>query len=338
MKFRTILSIFAAALAFTAVSCSDDDDDTTSEYLDGSLSVTFPTYVQPGFSKTFALDTLESLTRSDGGTIGFYVIYPDSSRDTLRTYDGVTVQPTFTITAPDETGSHSFSLCAYCEGDYYGSTASNSFVVIKEGLNTGSLTGYRAKFEDINFTDDRDSRSYLASKAPDGNYWMRQNLAWEGAGRPFFSSPQAAYIFGHFYSWTEAQTACPAGWHLPSDAEFATLCTSCGADAVTFAPDIADAAAHLIEDISFHDEKMWEYWPAVQVDNAACFSALPFGYAVLQGDSVEYTGYGSYAAFWTADEASGLGVYRYMYEDNNSIFQGLGDKETLLLPIRCLKD
>ena len=338
MKFRIFFSVFAAALALSAVSCSDDDDDTTSEYLDGSFYIEFPSYVKAGFTKEFCLDTLQNLSRSDGGAIGFYVSYPDSEKDTLVTIDGTIVHSTFTITAPEDMGSSSFMLAAFVDGDYYGSTSSVSFTVIQDGLNTGSLTGYRAKFEDINFTDGRDGKSYLASKAPDGSYWMRQNLAWEGAGQPYQSSPQASYVFGRYYSWNEALTACPDGWHLPSEAEFASLCTSCGADAESIAPDIADAAAHLIEDISFHDSSLWEYWPAVQVDNKACFSALPFGYAVLQGDSVTYGGAGSYAAFWTSDEASGRGVYRYIYEDNNTLFQGLADKESQLIQIRCVRD
>ena len=30
-------------------------------------------------------------------------------------------------------------------------------------------------------------------------------------------------IFGKYYTWTEAQTACPEGWELPSDADFVEL-------------------------------------------------------------------------------------------------------------------
>jgi len=51
----------------------------------------------------------------------------------------------------------------------------------------------------------------------DGITWAKYNV---GAKGTFVSSPQD---YGNEYTWDEAQSACPAGWRLPTTAEFEKL-------------------------------------------------------------------------------------------------------------------
>ena len=71
------------------------------------------------------------------------------------------------------------------------------------------------------------------------------------------------------------------------------------------------------------------------------FCALPFGFLDFTLEDAPENGYKEYACFWTADEDeedNSLGVFRYIYQKDNSIQRGLGDKETLALSVRCVKD
>ncbi len=94
------------------------------------------------------------------------------------------------------------------------------------------------------FTDSRDGNVYKTVTI--GNQtWMAQNLAYlpsvVGPGTGSYTTPYY-YVYGYngtnvstakatdhyntygvLYNWPAALTACPAGWHLPSDAEWTQL-------------------------------------------------------------------------------------------------------------------
>jgi uncharacterized protein (TIGR02145 family)/prepilin-type N-terminal cleavage/methylation domain-containing protein len=100
-----------------------------------------------------------------------------------------------------------------------------------------------------NLTDSRDSNIYTT--VPIGTQcWMKKNLAYlpsvvgSGTGSettPYYyvygydgtdvatAKSQSNYTtYGVLYNWTAANTACPSGWHLPTDAEFTTLTNTTG--------------------------------------------------------------------------------------------------------------
>lgn len=92
-------------------------------------------------------------------------------------------------------------------------------------------------------TDARDGRVYRTVVL--GNQtWMAQNLAYRRAsgstdsvGTCYYESPDSCAKYGALYTWEEAmagasssnavpsavQGVCPAGWHLPSDAEWTAM-------------------------------------------------------------------------------------------------------------------
>ncbi len=90
----------------------------------------------------------------------------------------------------------------------------------------------------------------------------------------------------------------------------------------------------------FVDKSMWTYWPEVPITNSLKFCALPVGFLDFTLDGVPEDGYKQYACFWTADEneETNLGVFRYIYEKENVIRKGVGDKETLAMSVRCVRD
>lgn len=74
--------------------------------------------------------------------------------------------------------------------------------------------------------DTRDGTIYNCVLMPDGKWWSVENLRWAGAGRAYNDSPANEAIYGRLYTWEEANTGCPPGTHLPSDAEWTALETA----------------------------------------------------------------------------------------------------------------
>ncbi|MDD5753009.1 MAG: FISUMP domain-containing protein [Candidatus Pacebacteria bacterium] len=96
----------------------------------------------------------------------------------------------------------------------------------------------------VNFTDSRDSQIY-STKVFGSQCWMIKNLAYlpsvvgpgtgsesdpyyyvynyDGTDVPTAKSQINYNNYGVLYNWPATTTACPTGWHVPSDAEFKTL-------------------------------------------------------------------------------------------------------------------
>jgi uncharacterized protein (TIGR02145 family) len=54
--------------------------------------------------------------------------------------------------------------------------------------------------------------------------WMRDNLNYAtGSSWCYANNAANCNTYGRLYNWSTAITACPSGWHLPSDAEWKTL-------------------------------------------------------------------------------------------------------------------
>lgn len=71
---------------------------------------------------------------------------------------------------------------------------------------------------------DPDGNVYETVVMADGKRWMAKNLNVTVPGSyTYENSPTAGEKYGRLYTWVAAQTACPAGYHLPSQGEWLTL-------------------------------------------------------------------------------------------------------------------
>lgn len=308
--------------------CKDDDDDTP--YLSGSVTYdALPSYVVYGDS--FHREV--SGAYADGGEIVGYRLYDamTASSDTLRC-EGVAGDVSFDYTVSKDTvGTFTITVYAFCSG-YYGISRSNSFTVVNPSLGSkGSLTGHPFGTLLLNFVNDsRDGGRYYTTVAG-GKVWMAQNLHYSASGQPYYNAEAMSPIFGRYYTYDEALTACPAGWHLPADAEFVALAGS-GAEH----EKISGAAAALKGPLSFNGSGMWPYSSSsIKETNTTLFTAIPVGYSTSPG---EFKGYGDGAFFWTADalDASNS-LVRYLKYDSDDILAASMDR-TFRASVRCVKD
>lgn len=305
-----------ALLAGSAIwGCKKDDETVNTPSLNGLYLSSVPSFV--AVADVLKVDAdITSLTTSDRskpGPVSLIWQVNSAQKDTL-TKDAGKTNPQFSYRI-DTLGSYTIFCYAYAK-DYYSASATASFKAIAPDT---ALEGVEHK--DVVNLDGQD----YGTVAIGGKTWLSQNLYKMGLGASFENSPVVDVVFGRLYNWKEAQTACPAGWHLPTAAEFdQCLGTDAGA---------------LMADASFLKEKMWEYWPGVTPTNSLGFNAIPVGYWDKNNKVEPYGSYSSYAAWWTASSADQKGgEYRYIYEDLPQVQKAWGDKETLYMSVRCVQD
>ena len=336
MDFKkfSLLAAAAIALLYFAVSCKDDDDDDT-EYMSGTLTFTsIPAFVLVGAE--FEL-TPDGVYRDDGGDFGIYWYCDyDSVKDTV-VYEGEEGDGTWTFVVPDTLSTVTVYCYAYADG-YYSSSASAEAVIVDPGYGR-TVTGNDLPGDSSWITDSRDGKRYYYTTIGSLD-WTRTNIAYTEFGVPYYDCSAMTNIFGQYYTWTEAQEACPDGWRVPSGEDWLDLAEALGVEDAQADDTFYGISGNLVVDAYFNVEtRMWEYWPAVTVNNSTLFSALPTGYATVLTEGHTWGGAWEYAAYWTSEEDDeGRGYYRYFYAELPDIHLGRIDKDAMVLPIRCVRD
>jgi len=172
------------------------------------------------------------------------------------------------------------------------------------GTNYGNQVSFTTE-ELTSFIDSRDGTEY--STVQIGNQiWMAENLKY----LPYVYAPSSGsntlkyyYVYnfsgtivsaakatsnyntyGVLYNWTAALSACPTGWHLPSDSEWTELSDYLGGESV--------AGGKLKETGTSH----WSN-PNTGATNETDFTALPGGY---RSTSNSFYSLGTYGYFWSS--------------------------------------
>ena len=209
------------------------------------------------------------------------------------------------------------------------------------------------------FTDPRDGNVYKIITIGD-QVWMAENLAYlpsvnmvadgsvDAAGSYYYvygydgtnvadaKATDNYATYGVLYNWTAAmdgeassttnpsgiQGVCPAGWHLPSDAEWTELTDYLGGTSV--------AGGKLKETGTTH----WAS-PNTGATNETGFTALPGGYRYFSGSFLDF-GYSGY--WWSATEYDASDAWDramlYNYGDVGSYY----DNKEVGFSVRCVRD
>ena len=291
-----------------AASCKKTDDDTTNTPSLSGLTVNqVPPFLPKGSTLTYKAN-VDYITVSKGdmpGALGLYWQVNSAKRDTL-TRDTAQSNPDFVYTA-DTLGTYNVFCNAYATG-YYNASASSSFIVVDP---------------ETVLTDVEDPSGEVTVN---GITWKAGNLNNGTCGLSFRNSSVLDAPMGRMYNWQEAQTACPAGWHLPTAEEWDALGTEAG---------------NLMAPAKFLDLDMWVPALGQKITNSTGFNAIPVGYLDNTASLDKFRRYGEMAAFWTSSDSasdSSLAQFRYILYDNPAIMKGNGSKTSLALSVRCVKD
>jgi len=172
------------------------------------------------------------------------------------------------------------------------------------------------------FTDPRDGQVYKTVTLEDplkGTLvtWMAQNLNYQVSGAiPYDNDESYRKNLGLLYTFEQAKQACPAGWHIPSKAEFESLLKEYNTEALK-------------------STKGWSNNGGGT--NASGFNAFPAGFA-FDGKS-EYIG--ELAQFWTTtniyDDVWRVTAPAYLFinRKGGSDFSSGGDYS---VSVRCVKN
>ena len=327
--------IFAIAASICIISCKKDDDTTTTPLLSGALSFSVPEYVLPNTTLTL---TPSGVTHPDDEGIGyFWKVTPTKPKaDTTRYENGLDKNGnpsdgSFKFTFTDTLQTCTISGYAFAEGYAYSSKSVNC-TVVKGGID-GSITNLGLA-DKPSITVDGIVYPYVTIAGLD---WICRNIADNNAGAPYKNSEVMGDVFGRYYSFEEAQSICPEGWRLPTDAEWTAA-----------AEENENKMASLMGNAYFNGNLMWEYWPAVgEITNASGLSMIPAGYAMLASkdsngyySNSQFNGLNEYATFWTADaveDEEGMAYYRYVICDQPEFLLGKGDIKTFGANVRCVR-
>lgn len=336
MNFRkAILYSIVAISALAAVSCHKSKDDTDTKLtLSGTLTFDSPIYVLKG-------DVLKITPKGLSGNnvdIGYYWTASPmyTTKDTTRCLgDPETNDGTYNLVVKD-TSVMTFTIgCVAFADGYYTKSASYYCTLVDPDFG-GSLDGDGILPGTPKVRDGRTGK-YLFYKTIGDRDWTVRNVNYPESGRSFASSPAMDDIFGRYYTWEEAQSVCPTGWRLPSDADWLALAQVGGYTGTDASADFLGAAGSLMANATFNGSRMWEYWPAVKITNSTGFAALPTGYGIAQTED-EYFG-NEYAVFWSSESYDEeQGVYRMINVNRPDVMRGAGYKNNFLAPVRCVRD
>jgi uncharacterized protein (TIGR02145 family) len=186
--------------------------------------------------------------------------------------------------------------------------------------------------------DNRDARRYYLTTVG-GKTWSKQNSAYQGSGKPYSNSEPMSYIFGRYYTWEEAKTACPSGWHLSTEQDWLDLAVAVtGSKTLEKFSTFPNMAGALMPDAKFLSERMWKYYPKVVKTNSTGFSAIPVGYATIEDNKPAFKGLYKYAMFWASDSVdSNMAVVRYIYVDKPVLYGGEFGKNSVRASVRCTR-
>ena len=225
----------------------------------------------------------------------------------------------------------------------------DGLIVNKQSIKMADLDSaifYQPTIEETTsgtFIDSRDGNEYNWVQIGD-QIWMAENLKYlpsvVGSGTGSETTPYY-YVYGYngtnvaaakatdnyatygvLYNWTAACNSCPAGWHLPSDAEWTELTDYLGGTSV--------AGGKLKETGTTH----WAS-PNTGATNETGFTALPGGGRLGSGDfgSIGFNG-----GWWSSTEVDPSSAFgRYLYCYSYGLLSYYTD-ENFGFSVRCVRD
>lgn len=144
-----------------------------------------------------------------------------------------------------------------------------------------------------------------------------------GAWCYYNNDPSIGSYYGKLYNWyavNDPRGLAPAGWHIPTDAEWTQMTNFLGGDTLSGG--------------KLKDTLLWDL-PNVGATNSSGFSAYPAGDLSING---QFEDIGKYGVFWTSSEFNNnKSWFRFLYH-NSSITYRYFNEKNFGFSVRCIKD
>ncbi len=165
--------------------------------------------------------------------------------------------------------------------------------------------------------------------------WFKENLNYESGDSWCYDNHSAnCAVYGRLYNWQTAITACPTGWHLPSDDEWKILEGTVDSQ-YALGDSIWDDYGWRGFDAGLDLKSTSGWYGNGNGTDHHGFSALPGGYRYPSG-SFYYLAHFGY--WWSSSESSDTHAWsRHLYYDNDGLTRGSGTK-AYGVSVRCIKD
>ena len=189
-------------------------------------------------------------------------------------------------------------------------------------------------------TDERDGQTYQTVTLGDQT-WLAQDLNYETDNNSWCYQDKSENCdnYGRLYTWEEALTACPAGWHLPSDEEWATLIKYLDPKADSNAVGVESEIAGSMMKTRGTLEKGTGLWLDSDTPgtNSSGMSVVPGGARWPDG---AYLILNMHAIYWTSTEYDADTVWfrifdyglKALYRDHSGVTKDMG------VSVRCVMD
>jgi uncharacterized protein (TIGR02145 family) len=263
-------------------------------------------------------------------------LYENPTTADTRTSDGAGIGvfvSEITALTPDEV-YHVKAYATNSAGTAYGSEVSFTASVADSGKSS--------------FTDSRDGHEYL-TQIIGLQTWMAENLSYLPAvSGPLTGSDSFPYYYvygcdsadiaiakdsanyktyGVLYNWPAALVSCPAGWHLPSEAEWEQLIATIGSPAGGKLKEIGTIRKNA-------GVTHWEY-PNTGATDEFGFDAIPGGERYSLGVFRYIT---TYAVFWSSTPRTEANSWSWHLFFDNDRFDRDWFSNSNGFSVRCVKN
>jgi uncharacterized protein (TIGR02145 family) len=174
------------------------------------------------------------------------------------------------------------------------------------------------------YLDTRDGQDYPLIQI--GNQcWMQKNLNYDtGSSWCYNNNSANCTTHGRLYNWSTATSACPSGWHPPSDAEWKTLemhlgMTQAQADATGWRGTNQGSQLSTL---------------TLNGTNSSGFTALMSGYRTTSGS---FRNLDSYTYFWSSTESGSYAWHSALGTSYSTVDRGTYSKD-FGFSVRCLRN
>lgn len=177
------------------------------------------------------------------------------------------------------------------------------------------------------FTDSRDGEVYQTTVIG-LQCWMTENMRFEMTG-DLVNPLNPSVNYGRLYTYNQALSVCPTGWHLPLDEEWMALERFLG---------MSITESEFVGSNRGNDEatalKSSAGWSSLNGNNSTGFNALPAG----SNNNGNFQNLGDNARFWSVTKSGTGSAYSRVFFDNTQEIARFRDNVDFSYSCRCIKD